>query len=342
VRVEGVAVVDPGPEPGAFAALLAGALLFRAAEGGVTAEGAALPAAAAVRMRAAEGASFRIGSRRYPGTLEVAREGEGLRVVDETGLETYLEGVVGFEMPASWEAEALKAQAVAARTYAAARRSDARAAGAAFDLRDDTRSQVYGGRPEGAWAPRVREAVAATAGTVLAARGKPFTAYFHSTCGGHTESAERVFATDRGVGPLAGSPCGFCEGSPAYRWEARLAKADVEAALDVEGIESVQAEDPGPSGRCSEVRVETAGGPRLFPAMEFRKKIGYAVLKSTAFGAEVEGEEIRFRGTGFGHGVGMCQWGARGMARAGRTYREILLHYYPGADLVQARGSAGR
>ena len=333
VRAEGPAVFDSGNEPAALPVPFPESAVFRVANGGVEAAGTELAPAPRFLIRAAPNAAFRIGDRRYAGVLEIEREGESLRVINAACLETYLRGVVGGEMPASWEVEALKAQAVAARTYAVARRRDARASGAPFDLRDDTRSQVYGGIPSGPFAARVGDAVSSTAGQVLAFRGRAFTAYFHSTCGGHTESAERIFGTDRGIEPLGGAPCGFCDGSPTYRWEARLPRTEVEKALGVEGIASIGAQDPGPSGRCLEVKVEGTGGAKILSSMEFRRLLGYAVLKSTAFTAEFEGADVLFRGTGFGHGVGMCQWGARGMARAGRNAEAILLRYYPGSSI---------
>jgi stage II sporulation protein D len=333
MRAEAPSDLESGKAPGALPIPCPESVVFRAVEGGVEAAGTELAPAVRFRMRASGKAAFRIGDRRYAGGIEIERDGDGLRVINALGLEAYLRGVVGGEMPASWEVEALKAQAVAARTYAVARRRDARVAGAPFDLLDDTRSQVYGGVPSGSFADRISEAVSSTAGQVLGFRGKAFTAYFHSTCGGHTESAERIFGTDRGIGPLEGAPCGFCEGSPTYRWEARLPRAEVEAALGVEGIRSVRAVDPGPSGRCLEVTVEGAGGEKVLSSMEFRRLLGYAVLKSTAFTAEFEGDDVLFRGTGFGHGVGMCQWGARGMARAGRNAEAILQRYYPGASI---------
>jgi stage II sporulation protein D len=343
VRAEGAAWIEPEPRGDAAAVPLPQPAVFRAAkaEVGVVLEGAGGQPRGLVRVRAGPVGCLLVGDRRYPGVLAISRSGAGLQAVNELDLETYLHGVVGAEMPASWEIEALKAQAVAARTYAVARRLDAGKA-APFDLRDDTRSQVYVGRPPAAQAARIEEATAATAGLILAVRGRPFTAYFHSTCGGHTESAERVFDTDRGLEPLGGVPCEFCRDSPAFRWEARLAKADVEAALELPAITSLRAEDPGPSGRCREVRMEAGDVSRTMSSMETRKRLGYGVVKSTAFTAEFEGEEILFRGTGFGHGVGMCQWGARGMAKAGKPFREILLHYYPGAEIVREGAAEGR
>lgn len=297
--------------------------------------------APSVRLEGLDGALFALGNRRYAGALRLDPDaGSGIRVVNEVPLETYLEGVVGGEMPPSWEMEALKAQAVAARTYAAARARDASARERAFDLFDDTRSQVYVGVPSGPHAGRVREAVASTRGEVLVHDGRLLTAYFHSTCGGHTEDASRVFGV-HGVAPLRGAPCPYCADSPAFRWEARVPAARLESLLGVGAIVSISPVDPGPSGRCARVEVEGSQGRTAVPSKDFRREIGYTVLKSTAFEAAVEGEEIAFSGKGYGHGVGLCQWGARGQARAGRSYLDILEHYYPGALLLQAQAVMG-
>jgi stage II sporulation protein D len=249
-------------------------------------------------------------------------------------MEDYLLGVVGGEMPPSWEMEALKAQAVAARTYAASRRREAAARGADFDVWDDTRSQVYAGMPGGAYASRIEEAVRSTAGEVLVWNGELLTAYFHSTCGGHTESAARVFGV-ASCEPLSGVGCTTCGDSTAFEWEAAVEAADLEEALGVGPLKSIRGLDPGPSGRCLRVEVQGETGRREMKGSALRAAVGYGILRSTAFEAEVADGEIRFRGRGFGHGVGLCQWGARGMAKTGATYIEILNHYYPGALVLQ-------
>jgi len=282
---------------------------------------------------------FLLDGRRYEGDLSFSwKPGEGIQIVNRVDLETYLLGVLGGEMPASWPLEALKAQAVAARTYAVFETSRGRRP--AFDLFDDTRSQVYIGLPGGPHAGRIREAVRDTRGEILVHRGRPVHAFFHSTCGGHTESASRVFGT-AGIPPLRGVPCGACDASPAFRWEAEMPKKTLARSLGLAGVKEIRAVEPGPSGRCRRVAVRAAGGERVFPAGDFRRKVGTTVLKSTAFEAEILEETVRFRGRGFGHGVGLCQWGARGLAKRGKGHLEILEHYYPGAVILQAAAVCG-
>lgn len=293
------------------------------------------PPLAEARLAGEGGTVFGIGPRTYAGTLRVRNpHGNVLEVVNEVPLETYLPGVVGGEMPPSWEMAALKAQAVAARTYAASRMRAAWGRDAPFDLYDDTRSQVYAGTPPARYASRLAEAVGKTEGEVLVHEGALLTAFFHSTCGGHTEDAARVFRShDRP--PLRGVPCDTCLESPLHRWEVKIPVGDLESRLGVKGVKTILPRDRGPSGRCGAVRVEGEAGEAILSGKDFRWKLGVNRLRSTAFEATREGDAFLFRGRGFGHGVGLCQWGARGLARKGKDYLQILEHYYPGALLLQ-------
>jgi stage II sporulation protein D len=329
VRVEGTAFLHWRGGEGGAVLPVRDPVTLSAGEGGVSVlAGAPVPA---VRFEGGDGAVFGVGGRTYRGDLVVRRgPGADLEVVNEVDLETYLLGVVGGEMPPSWEIEALKAQAVAARTYAAARKRAAATRKRSFDLYDDTRSQVYVGVPERLHRERIERAVRETRDEVLVHGGRLLNAFFHSTCGGHTESAFRVFHTDR-VPPLKGVPCAHCSDSPAHRWEAEVPREAVESILGAGALQSVRGEDAGPSGRAGRVTVEGAGGKKTLEASDFRREVGYRVLKSTAFEAEVLGETVRFKGRGYGHGVGLCQWGARGLARSGKEALDILDHYYPGA-----------
>jgi stage II sporulation protein D len=293
------------------------------------------------RLTAAEGSLLGLGEKSYAGTLILRAGAEGtLTVVNAVPLETYLLGVVGAEMPLSWNLEALKAQAVAARTYAVSRMLTARDRGATFDVYSDTRSQVYSGAPKPQYASKLSQVVTATTGEVLVFEGNLLTAFFHSTCGGHTESAARVFKSHN-VAPLHGVPCDACTASPLHRWEVRIAAREIKERLGVAAVDTMAIRDVGPSGRGGTIVVRGGSEETLFPAKEFRKRLGTKRLKSTAFEAEPASGEFVFRGRGFGHGVGLCQWGARGLAERGKSYLDILEHYYPGALILQADALPG-
>jgi stage II sporulation protein D len=111
--------------------------------------------------------------------------------------------------------------------------------------------------------------------------------------------------------------------------------ADLSGRLGVKGVTAIRPDDRGPSGRCGTVRLTAEGGEKVMPGKDFRWVLGVNRLRSTAFEVTREGEAFLFKGRGFGHGVGLCQWGARGLARKGMDYTAILEHYYPGALLLQ-------
>jgi len=254
-----------------------------------------------------------------------------LTVVNRLPVETYLLGIVGSEMPAEWPLEALKAQAVAARTYALQRRLGRRAAGNAWDLRDSVLSQVYRGAD--AIRDSVIEAVRQTKGVVLTFEHEPAEALFHSTCGGHTVPAAAVFGTN--VPYLQRTRCDWCRDSGRYRWELTLDRAELGRVLERVGLSHGFRRLERTGEEADPVVVDARGRRRVAPEA-VRSALGYGRLYSTRFRVHVRGRRVHLEGAGFGHRVGLCQWGARGMARAGRSHREILEYYYDGAELKRA------
>jgi stage II sporulation protein D len=279
-------------------------------------------------------------SRLLRGRVEVVARGGALLVVNEIPMERYLAGVVPLEMDAkTWPMEALKAQAVASRTYALFRRDARRRGGgvaALYDLETSVVDQVYGGA--GAEDPRAAAAVAATAGQWLTAGdGAPILAAFHSTAGGHTEASENVWGAPRPY--LVAMRCPYDRESPVYEWRAAVPIAEAErrlvaAGYPAAGLERLDVRDRTGSGRARTVVATARAGSVAVPATEVRRLLGFSRVKSTAFEVVRDGDEFRFEGRGSGHGVGMCQWGARGMALAGHDYERILDYYYPGTELV--------
>lgn len=281
-------------------------------------------ATAEVRFASAGSDPLWIGSkdREYLGEIVARRRDGGLDVVNEVGMEPYLASVIGGEMGSGWPDEALKAQVVAARSYAMACVADARAEGLhpGFDVYDDERSQVYRGvEAQSATTSRLVEE---TRGMILTWEGKGVKAFYHSTCGGKTEAAENVLEWTTPIPPLSGATCGGCDDSPHARWEAR-----------VPGVREFEILEWTPAGRALRVRVN---GQEMHANLGFRRQSGARSVKSSWWDrAEVTGGELRISGRGWGHGAGLCQFGARGWARRGEGFEAILARYYPGARLVK-------
>jgi stage II sporulation protein D len=252
------------------------------------------------------------------------------RAVVELRLEDYVAGVVSGEMPASFPPEALKAQAVAARSYALTRKIDAQVAGREHDIASGVVAQVWTARPSAA----ARAAAEATAGEVLVVGRDPVEAYFHASCGGRTEAG--LPALGRDLPYLVPVECGRCDRSPGVRWRVEAKAREVAAAAGLRGKASAaRVAARSPSGRAERVEVEAGGRAASVSAVELRRRLGWSRLPSLAFDVRAAGEGFAFEGRGRGHGAGLCQWGAAGLAREGKGYREILARYYPGADVVR-------
>jgi stage II sporulation protein D len=247
-----------------------------------------------------------------------------LQLINVIPLEDYLAAVLGSEMPVSFPLEALKAQAVAARTYALQKKLEAY--GSPFHLGSSVLHQVYGGlhRED----ERTRTAVLATRGEVLTYELSPIEAYFHSSCGGHTESGQAALGRELPYLQPVECPCGRL---PASRWNATLSDAELQVALG-DSPDGFRITSRTATQRVN--RVTTASGASLDGAT-LRRKLGYTRLKSLGFDVERTTSGWRFSGRGYGHGAGFCQWGAKALADDGLAYRDILLHYYPGTELQQ-------
>jgi len=272
--------------------------------------------------------------REYRSPLELRLEENRLLLIAHMTLEHYLPGTLAGEMPISWPLEALKAQAVVSRTYAWSliQRSLRRP----YDITPDVRDQVFLGI--GYDDPRALMAVKLTRGIVLSKDGEPIEAFFHSTCGGHTELASHVWPSASQQWPTVA--CTHCRISPAARWTLNLtpeelAKALKEAGFRGEKVDRLEVLRRSPSGRA--LTLEVVGGDQRIEieGNNFRRLIGYDRLKSTRFVHRIDEAEVHFEGEGYGHGVGMCQWGARGLALQSTSAEEILSYYYSGTKRMQ-------
>jgi stage II sporulation protein D len=256
--------------------------------------------------------------------VRVRAEPEEIR---ELRLEDYVAGVVGGEMPASFPPAALAAQAVAARSYALTRKVEAQVANRRWDISSGVLAQVFSHAH-----PAARAATEATAGEVLVRGMEPVEAYFHAACGGRTEAG--MPALGRDLPYLLSVECGQCEAAPRARWRVRLGAAEAGRVAGLRRAASaLRVTERSASGRAE--RVEIASGERriTLAATDLRQRLGYDRLPSLAFEVRPVQGGFELEGRGLGHGAGLCQWGAAGMARAGASYREILLHYYPGTEV---------
>ncbi len=297
---------------------------------------------AELRLRPVGTAAVAVNGKRYAGCVRVVRTGDGVTAYNDLDIESYLEGVLGAEMLLNWNEAALEAQAIVARTYAMHEIKQARSAsgGKAAALLDNVNAQVYKGLA--VRTPRAAEIVRRTRGMVLIHGGELIRAFFHNTCGGATEPAHLFFEAPD-IAPLMGRSCGFCNPSPHATWRATLTKKELGALLAAFGnaeqrpVTQVAVVHAAASGRATQVSFSTAGGVsgRTVKAVDFRLAIGPERLRSTWFEFADMGATIEFSGKGWGHGVGLCQWGARGMGDAGLGSLEILRFYYPNADVVR-------
>jgi stage II sporulation protein D len=284
--------------------------------------------AAGFRLMSAQ--ALRVNGRDYPAPIDVVRNGEGLSVVNELPLEDYLPGVLRAESSEKFPREALRAQAIVARTYAAYQRllNGAKP----YHIVASTAHQQYAGRvpPTSPLWDVVRE----TAGQVLLWEGDVFPAFYHTESGGYTEDPRTVFAA-RNMPGLKPVTCPFSAGSPHYFWNLDIRLADLTDALrrggvDVGKVRRVAVAERTPSLRAATVAVTGTRASVQVRGNDFRRMLGYDVFKSTLFAVAIDGDVARFAGRGYGHGVGMCQWGAKGMAERGHTAPQILAFYYPG------------
>lgn len=276
--------------------------------------------------------TIRVNDLAVGGILQIRLQRDGLRVVNELDLEEYLKGVVPVEISPDWNPEALKVQAIIARTYALhQKRANP---GKEYDLLATTDDQLYAGRAKER--PAANQAVAATRGWILTYDGEPILAAYHSTSAGPTEDAAEVWGMD--LPYLKGVSCPFDLNSPYYRWTRaipmdRVQEDFLKAGYSVGTIASVTPFHWTRAGRIDQLRILHSNGDLILKAGEFRRILGYSELRSARFVIEKIGREIRIQGMGSGHAVGLCQWGAKEMAEMGYDYEKILKYYYPGVGL---------
>jgi stage II sporulation protein D len=259
---------------------------------------------------------------RYAGNIDVWKGENGLYIINELPLEEYIRDVVAAEIVPDWDMEALKAQAVVSRTYALYQKT--MNGNSLYHLASSVLHQVYKGKnPD----MRIAYAVSATTDEVLTFDGKLIEAFYHSTCGGKTENPEEVFG--KGY-PYLRSLESSCDLSPYSVWERSIRLDEIAKAVAIAGIQDISIKTYTSTNRVRQLSIKTDSGDTTMNATDFRKALGWSRLPSTNFTLTRIDNAIIFQGSGYGHGVGLCQWGMLKMAREGKNYREILSFFYPG------------
>ncbi len=291
------------------------------------------------RLRIIDPKSFTIeyqnGKRQFRGQLDIIKKVNGrFLLVNTIDLEDYIKGVLYHEVSHRWPLEVLKAQAVAARTYALYRMSEN--VSQEFDVTGDIYAQVYGGKTAERY--RTRLAVNKTQGQIMTFQGNIIPAYFHATCGGMTEDVSELFK--QSLPPLKGITCSYCALSPHYRWKKDFRSKNVQDKLNEHGyhlglIEEIRIHERNLSGRIRKLEIKTRDG-KVTPisGKDFRQILGPNEVKSNNYQVNMRGYYFDLGGQGWGHGIGLCQWGAFAMARKRYHYDEILKYYYPGIEIV--------
>lgn len=283
----------------------------------------------------------KVNTKPYRGDIEVKRSPKGgLTVINILDVDEYLYGVIKEEISPTWPKEAVKAQIVAARTFALKNVGKHQDEG--FDLCTTVHCQVYGG--VNAEDKISNKYVDETIGEVLTYYGELINAAYHGICGGMTEDPRNVWDVKERIPYLNSVLCNWCRNAPGFSWEASVPLDKIQSALESGGvkvgkIENVKILRKSRSGRATEMKIFGNKGSEVIQGNKFRMLVGNDIIRSTMFKSEKKGNEIIFKGKGWGHGVGLCQEGARGMAEKGYKYKQILRFYYRGTKLEKWCGN---
>ena len=279
------------------------------------------------------GETIRVEKNNYHGQIIVLKNKTGLMVINRVEIEGYLKGVLPKEVYVFWPFTMLKAQAIASRSFAifeALRNSNNE-----YDLTSDTYSQVYAGQSSENY--RTNRAVDKTRGLILEYDGNVLPAFFQSCCGGKTRNAKNVWGVD--LAPLKGVKCPWCRWSPYYRWKNKERTEDIvsrfqESGYSFDKIDDIRQGKIDKNGFLLFVRVKSRGKWYDIKVQDFRAVLGRSNIKSAKFKIKKYPRFYLFYGYGWGHGVGMCQWGAFGASLRRWSAEKILIHYYPGAQIM--------
>ncbi len=297
------------------------------------------------------------------GIVEIRPSNSGnLNLINELPMDLYIEGVLKGEMPASFPKEALKAQAVAARTNAIyTLKKKLSIIHEPYDLTADVFTQNFEGFNDD---PYLKSVVEETRGEIITYQGKPIQVFYHSSCGGASATSQEIFGkslpyyiakddnfnynqslslySERDVRNFIGYPsnhnCNY--NNKYYRWERTISSSKLSENIRAKFgknlglIRNLTVTKRGPSGRASVLLIEGDNGSMFIDGdFNIRKALDPNMLPSSLIYIDKLGDQFLIRGAGFGHGVGMCQYGAAGLASKGKNYKDILRHYYPGTKI---------
>ncbi len=274
--------------------------------------------------------------KKYRGSFIALEKDRQILLINKVPLDQYLYSVLPSEVPTGWPGEFLKAQAVAARSFALYNRLNSKTA--EYDLDSNVLSQMYKG--VSIENKKTNEAVDATENEVASKDGRVIQAFFHSNSGGRTASCEEVWGGK--LDYLRGVDDPYCNREQHYKWELKIDRdklSDVLAKnkLKVGEIYEIRILDRTGSGRVKIMKINGSGGSTEVLGKDFRAYAGVDKIKSTNFTVETRDGRFIFEGRGWGHGVGLSQEGGKGMAEAGRNYKDIIRHFYQGVEIKKAK-----
>ncbi len=271
----------------------------------------------------------------YDGEIKIypAKQSKSMRLINIISLEQYLYGVLPYEIEPSWNEEMLKLQSIISRTYALANLGRHKTDG--YDFCSTQHCQIYNGINI-RLVQKIKKIVDSTKGLVIVDKnGLPIHAYYCSSCGGEIEDISEVWNVVISPKYLQHKKCNFCKTSPYYSWERYVKKEWLKKVLVSKGykikeIKGLKIISRTSSGRAKQIAIISQQNEIVLPAESLRSLIGYNILLSTKIDEiKVFQDELYFRGRGWGHGVGLCQWGANFMAASGKKVIDIVRFYYP-------------
>ncbi|BAV58982.1 SpoIID/LytB domain-containing protein [Candidatus Endomicrobiellum trichonymphae] len=285
-----------------------------------------------VKIESSNGRIF-ANSKLYRGYLMIIKSENKMNIINVLPIEDYIKSVLPKEAVANWNIEALKSQAVISRTYAITNLNKHSSQG--FDICSTTHCQVYDGAS--VEVDSCNKAVLETQCKVLSYDGKFAQTVFHANCGGHTEDPKYIWNWKDMPPYLKGVKCGYCDTAPHTKWEKTLDESFIRKQLsnnNIGKIKSIKIKGKTPTGAAKELKITHSKGEVTLNAYQFRLAVDTWYIKSHTFDfIKTDGNKFYFKGRGWGHKVGLCQWGAKGMAEKGKTYKEILAHFYPGTTI---------
>jgi stage II sporulation protein D len=307
-----------------------------------------------LEIRPTQSPAVRVNGHLYRGHVRLFRRSDGkVSAVNVLPIEEYLASVVDSEMPAKFPEAARQAQAIVARTYALYQKEHADP-NAVYDLLSSQRSQKYlgveyldrSGRRLAGESASSRRAVALTEGLVCKRHDELFCTYYSAVCGGRTTDGRFVFKDASEV--LRSVPCEWCRDSPHYRWTAEVSREEFQRRVfnqntghDRQSTIRVVSERAKPSeGRITEFEFDDGKRRQILSGIDLRERLPIGTLASPHFKIQLGSQVVKFEGRGHGHGVGFCQWGAKGQAESGKKDRDIVCYYYPGAEIVKLNYSS--